>query len=65
MLDARETGSYPSTTAPPATRATQIDRSQLSLLTTSLALSTIRDQYLRGHGLCIHHAMRTSDGEAA
>ncbi len=40
-----------------------IDRSQLSLLTTSLALLTIRDQYLRGHGLCVDHAIKTSDSE--
>jgi hypothetical protein len=42
-----------------------VERSQLDLITASLALASVRDRYDRGHGLCLRHAMEVSDGQAA
>jgi len=36
-------------------------RSQLSLVSTSLALAPSRDHYLRNHGLCVGHAVQVTD----
>jgi hypothetical protein len=43
----------------------EIDRSQLSLLVASLTLSPVRERYSHSHGLCVHHAMKVTDGEVA
>jgi hypothetical protein len=42
-----------------------IERSQLSLLVASLALSPVRERYLHSHGLCVDHAMKMTDGDLA
>jgi hypothetical protein len=42
-----------------------IERSQLDLVVAAVALPSPRDRYERGHGLCVHHATRIPDGQAA
>jgi len=41
-----------------------IERSQLDLVVAALAVSTARDRYEHGHGLCVRHAMQVPDGQA-
>lgn len=38
----------------------QIERAQLELLVASLSLAPVRERYERGHGLCVHHALRVT-----
>jgi len=42
-----------------------IERSQLDFVAASLALSSARERYERGHGLCVHHSRQVPDGPAA
>ena len=42
-----------------------IERSQLDLVVAAVALSSARERYERGHGLCVHHSMQVPDGQAA
>ena len=54
-------------TAPycPACNAREgIERSQLELIGSALALATVRERYQCGHGLCARHAMQVPDGQA-
>ena len=41
-----------------------IERSQLELIGSALALATVRERYQCGHGLCARHAMQVPDGQA-
>jgi len=42
-----------------------VERSQLALVSASLALRPVREIYEHGHGLCVRHALQIPEGRAA
>ena len=42
-----------------------VERAQLALVNSALALHPVRDHYERSHGLCVRHALQIPEGRAA